>query len=309
MKIRDPYHDMPRIPHWERAKETFTRRGGCKYVRTISLHRLGNKDYTLRWYPEKDEYALQLAGTNVINYETPLLLGGYRVRVLNPNRKNMNAFFSHHGWQSWTPRLKTTDDKWVVAPLVPHRESLLAFDAERKLILAESHHGDLYGMYSDDDLKEQIAALHQKVEPLLNLCMMRVDEYLQSADVIYRYANRTFAGIDMDMYVGEKGGFGRARDIIYNHLLKRDPSLDEATILAFLAVTEEIVKFKLSKLWAKTGSTLEGSRFEKAKAAVSVDSIRTSLQYVCTKLMRLDKPNAKREIPQFPSKLPRRVFL
>lgn len=306
MTIRDPFYQMPVVFDWEAAARVFAKLGGDKYVRTVSLHRKGNKEYQLRWYPNSDSYALMRSGNVTIMYEKPDANGKRVVRVMNHDYKNMNGFFHHHGWGSWVPKLTTTEGKRVIAPFVPHKETVLALDADSKLIVAESKHGTLYSMYTDDDRKAEVAALHQLIEPLVNLCLMRVDDSLQQADVVHRYANRTFAGIDTNQRVP---GHGYASDIIRNFLSHADAEISEPLIQAFFLVTDEVVKYKLSKAWAKTESHLFDHRLDRARAGVDHESVRTSLQYVCTKLVRLDKANSKRELGQFPAKMPHRVFL
>jgi hypothetical protein len=127
----------------------------------------------------------RLYNTEVAKFFPPLPDGTRKVEVRYYSSQLTNLFMYDYGLNFYNQT--TTEDKQVCVPYVqPHHNdtepsATLWFTAEGKLILDKSKHKDIYTYRSSAEDKQKRKDFKTKLDTLLTLAMLRLDEYKDHA--------------------------------------------------------------------------------------------------------------------------------
>jgi hypothetical protein len=329
--MKDAYADQPPIPDYETAAEVFNSikpYDGQPHI--VPLRKKRGRDYGL--VHKEDMYILLRNDQPVIKYKRPKpeevtkVASEYHVvhpylrqmEVINSGTRGISRFFAHHGWQSWVPRLETTTGTMVYAPFIPGRRTLLSFDEHNKLILHLSHHEPVYTRHTSEQHKVLAQQVWEKMLPVANLALMRSEDLLAGVHLHDRYWGGNFDPIKIDAR-----GVGACSDLSVVRVVQKyalsDPvnpiPLDHA-LPTLMLLAGEVLTFIASKKWKAYEAEMNhvsardrGLMWERVKAQIQPDEFMRTFKYAVLKCCDLHTPNAKVQLPMFPERLPRRVFL
>lgn len=326
--MKDAYADQPPIPDYETAAEVFNSikpYEGQPHI--VPLRKKRGRDYGL--VQREDMYILLRNDQPVIKYLRPkpeevvrVAVGGHivhpylrQVEVINSGTRGISRFFAHHGWQSWVPRLETTTGTMVYAPFIPGQRTLLSFDEHNKLILELSHHEPVYTRHTSEQHKVLAQQVWEKMLPVANLALMRSEDLLAGVHLHDRYWGGNFDPIKIEARgVGEFNG-ENVSWVVKVYAMKDTLTLDK-TLPTLMLLAGEVLTFIASKKWKALEGEMNhmstrdrGLMWERVKAQIQPDEFMRTFKYAVLKCCALHTPNAKVQLPMFPERLPRRVFL
>jgi hypothetical protein len=329
--MKDAYADQPPIPDYETAAEVFNSikpYDGQPHI--VPLRGNRGRDYGL--VHKEGMYILLRNDQPIIKYLRPKpeevtkvasghhLVSPYlrQVEVTNNGTRGMSRFFAHHRWQSWVPRLETDKGTMVCAPFIPNHRTLLTFDANDKLVLKMSHHEPIFTRHTSLEQKALAQQVLEKMLPVANLALMRSEDLLAGVHLHDRYWGGNFDPIKVDARgVGECSDLSVVR-VVQKYALS-DPinpiPLDHA-LPTLMLLAGEVLTFIASKKWKALEAEMNhvsardrGVMWERVKAQIQPDEFMRTFKYAVLKCCALHTPNAKVQLPMFPERLPRRVFL
>lgn len=329
-RTRNVYYKQPSVPDYETAATVF-----AEYVAQnrrvtpteVTLHRNGSRDYTLSEdMLNGTSYALHRNGKPVIRYGPPNAQGVRMVEVYNLHTASMSQFFKHHGWQGVSPRLVTTDDRTVFAPFVPGQLSVLIFNAAGKLEVAESSHGTLFVRRTSDEHAEEAKRVWSRVEPVAFLALANLHNLLENAELRSFYSRHTLnpgASAPVDWLASGAAPdwpmFSKPLTVIMSYALGKPEATTDAALPILMLLAQEVVNFLYTRAYTdKVGGHIPLFRSpattttmwnQAAQEAVTSDRFLDAYKQAVLDACGLRKVHTKAAVPQFPERLPKRVFL
>jgi hypothetical protein len=326
--MKDAYADQPPIPDYETAAEVFNSikpYDGQPHI--VPLRKKRGRDYGL--VHKEGMYILLRNDQPIIKYLRPkpeevvkVAVGGHlvhpylrQVEVTNNGTRGMSRFFAHHRWQSWVPRLETDKGMMVYAPFIPNHRTLLTFDANDKLVLELSHHEPIFTRHTSLEHKVLAQQVWEKLLPVANLALMRSEDLLAGVHLHDRYWGGNFDPIKIEARgVGEFNG-ENVSWVVKVYAMKDTLTLDK-TLPTLMLLAGEVLTFIASKKWKAMEAEMNhesardrGLMWERVKAQIQPEEFMRTFKYAVLKCCDLHTPNAKVQLPMFPERLPRRVFL
>ena len=189
----------------------------------------------------------------------------------------------------------------------------MAFDENGLLIPSMSKHAPLYVKRSSHEQKQAVASVWALVEPIANLALVQFEDLKRKSGFIPRYTG-AFDGINIDAFAVEECDPHTVRDVVRCYAGLDTPMPLEKVLPTFMALALETMCFLASQKYAKTHNILWQTQIRDAEwqaitNTITPEDFLRSYKYVVLKCCDLHKANIKVPLPQFPERMPRRVFL